>query len=251
MSQILTAKSGSLGIVDFLECIGNYEWSMFVVKAPLEEVVDKLVHLQSIQRWQSLKLQVLKINVEKRTSHTLGQVGGAFLPVVEVYGWTYIPWSACWYVEDIAGFQSILGLQGGHIASQNIKTIPKTISDITHARVVTFFAEDTDGLIGYQIFDEGKSLEHFVHTPGERIFWQSYLSEPPSDDLDDEDEYWDDYEEGEPRKLSSAEKFVDARFQELEIYIPDCYAVCREGDVWLEGNYSLSVIGKAAILAHH
>jgi hypothetical protein len=250
MSQQLTSSSTSLGIADFLECIGNYEWSMFAVKAPLEAVVDKLIHLQSIQRWQSLKLQILKADVEKRTSHTNGQVGGG-IPVVEVHGWTYVPWTACWYMEDIAGFQSIIGLEAERITSQNIQTIPKMIADSLQARVVTFFAEDTDGLIGYQIFEAGESLEHFVHTPGGRLFWQSHLREAPIGDLDDDDDdNWDDDDEGAPRQLSSAEKFVDARFQELEIYVPDCYAVRREADVWLEGNHSLSVIGKAAVLEH-
>jgi hypothetical protein len=244
MSEQLAANSTSLGIADFLECIGNYEWSMCAVKAPLEAVIDKLIHLQSIQRWQSLKLQILKTNVEKRTSHTNGQVGGG-IPVVEVNGWVCIPWTACWYMEDIAGFQSIIGLEDKYITAQDIKTIPKAIADGLQSRVVTFFAEDTDGLIGYQIFGNGESLEHFVHTPGGRLFWQSQLREAPTEDLDD-----DDYEEGEPRQLSSAEKFVDARFQELGIYIPDCYAVCREGDVWLEGNHSLPMIGKAIVLEH-
>jgi hypothetical protein len=249
MPQQVVDDSKKLGIADFLECIGNYEWSMFAVKAPLEEVVEKLVDLHSIQRWRSLKLEILKIDVEKRTSQTHGQVGGA-IPVAEVHGWTCIPWTACWYMEDIAGFQGIIGLQDNHATSKDIKTIPKTISNELQARVVTFFAEDTDGLIGYQIFDAGESLEHFVHTPGGRLFWQSELREAPSGNLDDDDDYWDDYVEGEPRKLSSAEHFVNDRFHELEIYIPDCYPVCREDDVWLEGNHSLPLIGKVSALKH-
>jgi hypothetical protein len=246
MSQQLKGHSKRLGIAEFLECIGNYDWSMFVVKAPLEKVVEKLVNLQSIKRWHSLKLEILKIDVEKRTSHTNEQVGGA-IPVVELHEWTCVPWTDYSYMEDIAGFQGIIGLQGNYITSKDIETIPKTISEELQARVVTFFAEDTDGLIGYQIFDAGESLEHFVYTPGGRLFWQSELREAPSGDLDDD---YDDDVEGEPQKLSSAESFVNERFHELEIYIPDCYSVCKEDDVWLEGNYSLPVIRKAALLKH-
>jgi hypothetical protein len=76
------------------------------------------------------------------------------------------------------------------------------------------------------------------------------LREAPIEDLDDDNDDWDDDEEGAPRQLSSAEKFVDVRFQELEIYVPDCYAVRREADVWLEGNHSLPMIGKTAVLEH-
>jgi hypothetical protein len=249
MLHPLADNTQVLGIADFLEYIGPYEWSMFVVEAPLEDVINKLIGLQSIQRWQSLKLDVLTMDAEKRTSQTSGQVGGG-IPIVEVHGWTCIPWTACWYMEDIAGFQSIIGLDSGRITNKDIKTIPKTISDQLQARVVTFFAEDTDGLIGYQIFDAGESLEHFVHTPGGRLFWQSELRDAPSSDLDDDDDYWDGEVENEPRKLSSAENFVNERFHELKIYIPDCHSVSRDGSVWLEGNYSLPVVRRAAVLEH-
>lgn len=250
MSPQVAGNSKRLGIAEFLECIGNYEWSMFAVEAPLQAVIDTLVNLQSMQRWQSLNLEVLRLDVEKRTSHTSGQVGGA-IPVVEVHGWTCVPWTACWYMEDIAGYHKIIKLQGGLIGTQDIKTIPATLSNELQTRVVTFFAEDTDGLIGYQIFDSGESVEHFVHVPASRLFWQSQLHEDPENNFDqDEDDDWEDNVENAPWKLSLAEQFVNNRFHELEIYIPDCYAVRREDSVWLEGNFSLNVIGRAAVLQY-
>lgn len=249
MSQKLTDDwSEFLGITDFFECIGNYEWSIFTVEASLDAVMDKLLNLQTIQRWKSLRLKALGIDIEKRTTHTSGLFGG-IVPVVELDSWTCVPWTPCWYAEDIAGFQGILELalesEGIKSSSKRVQTIPKTLSEELNTQVVTFFAEDTDGLIGYQIFSSGRSVEHFVHVPADRLFWQSDLREAPDNDFDDED-YLENCVEG---ALSPAEQFVSNRFCELGIYIPDCYVVHQQEKVWLEGNNrSLEQIRRASAL---
>ncbi|WP_299404772.1 hypothetical protein [Acaryochloris sp. IP29b_bin.148] len=218
------------------------EWSIFTVEASFEKVIEKLVDLQTIQRWRSLKLSLIKIDAEKRTSYPSGQVGDC-IPVVEAYQWTCIPWTPCWYEENIAGFLRILNPR-----DNSRKTVPKTISEELQARVITFFAEDTDGLIGYEIFNSGESVEHFVYTPSGRLFWQSQLRKTPNDDFNSKKNDWEDYAEASPRQLSLAEQFVDNRFHELEIYIPDCYSVRSKDDVWIGGNSSLDIIRRTAVL---
>lgn len=222
-----TLPALKFGILDFLDMIyrGHPEYSLLAVKGEIEEVAQAFIEFcqerKTVERFDVETLENKeyaiagqKIRWEKniplqkaRECDCLAQV----FPLIQVRGseWTvvqrslfYLGWDECHGVPQEA----------------------RSLSAKLQTKAITLMEEDTSGAMGYELFENGKSLEEFEEA-GE-VRFTSQLREQPNINFDwepeDEDCEWN--LEEQPRV-----KFINELFCELGIYLPACYLATNSG----------------------
>jgi hypothetical protein len=107
----------------------------------------------------------------------------------------------------------------------------KELSSRLKTRAITFFAEDTSGAMGYEIFENGKSLESAEWESGGDFsrFKSTLREEPPLEVVEDD--------------------FADELFRTQGIYLPACYPKSKGQKQWLAvESASLNTIERADLI---
>jgi hypothetical protein len=132
------SKKDNIGIKHFLEFMydGQPEWSLFAVKAPIEEVSSAFADLR--------KAKSRVTNVPRELVAAEGDELAQLATVVQVKD---NPWTVV--------FRSLLWLDSSHL--EEVPNEAQQLSARLKTRAVTFMGEDTSGAMGYEIFENGKS----------------------------------------------------------------------------------------------
>src|SRR6185295_19715041 len=110
-------------------------------------------------------------------------------------------------------YRSILYIDEAHLDA--VAEEAKEFSARLNTRAITFIGEDTSGANSYQLFEKGKSLEEAEWEVGGEFFkFKSSLRKRP-----------------ELEKVT--DEFVDGLFREEGIYIPACYPMQEEEELWV------------------
>jgi hypothetical protein len=188
--------SPSAGVKHFLQFMydGQPEWSLFAVKAPIDEVTSAFAKFT--------KAKNTKANVPLKPAGETGDELGDFAAIVQLKN---SPWTVV--------FRSIYW-----VSSPQLEAVPREAKELStrlKTRAITFIGEDTSGAIGYELFENGKSLEEAIWAGGEGFStFKSTLREQPDDEEADDD-------------------FADKAFRQEGIYIPACYPKSEDGQEWL------------------
>jgi hypothetical protein len=182
--DLLVLPSLPLGMRDFQNFIyqGHPEYSIFAVKADIDQVVPLLNRYTKATEWQK------DIQSEARIQDVIPEEAPYFIPIIQPIEnkWTVVYWMM-WNWEDLS--EMCLEI------STKLETLAISLGE-----------EDTSGAFGYELFDRGESVERLEYF--EELFFKSKLREEPE---------FDDFEEGEN---DTASKFMNDRFIEEGIYIP-------------------------------
>lgn len=187
--------SEQLGVRHFLEMMydGQPEWSLFAIKAPADEVSEEWVDFRGAK--------AVHRDVPVKVGGEYDDVANV-VAIVQVKG---SPWTIV--------FRSILYVDESHLES--VAEEAKEFSARLNTRTIVFVGEDTSGANSYQIFEKGKSVEEAEWEVGGEFFKfkSSRQKRPELDKITDE--------------------FVDGIFREEGIYVPACYPMGEEEDMWL------------------
>jgi len=187
---------GHLGITHFLEFMydGQPEWSLFAVKAPVDEVAAVF--------GKFCKAKNKTNNVPLKPAGESGDDLSNLVAVVQVKD---NPWTVV--------LRSLLWVDSKHL--ENVPKEAKELSAKLKTRAITFIGEDTSGAMRYELFENGKSLESSEWESGGEFFsFKSKLRKKL-----DLEEVGDD--------------FADEVFREQGIYLPACYPKSEGGKEWL------------------
>lgn len=190
-----TKPSDQLGVRHFLEFMhdGQPEWSLFAVKAPADEVSEEWVDFRGAKAVH--RDAPIKPGGEYDDVATLVAVAQ-----VKNSAWTIV-------------YRSLLFVDEAHMDA--VAEEAKEFSARMNTHAITFIGEDTSGANSYQLFEKGKSLEEAEWEVGGEFFKfkSTRRKRPELDKVTDE--------------------FVDGIFREEGIYIPACYPMQEEEEVWL------------------
>jgi hypothetical protein len=179
--DLLILPEQPLGTQDFFNWInqGHCEYSIFAVKAPLTTVAEALEEQAWIKDWEP--------NVESDESIYEALPQG-WLPIVQPTSnpWTVVYWAVGYW--------------------ENVSPIAQKLSSILATRVTTWAEEDTSGAFGYEIYENGKELEHVECCP-EMQFSSSIREEPEFDNFDEAE--W-----------QVMRRFIHETFIQEGVYIP-------------------------------
>ncbi|MDB6124718.1 MAG: hypothetical protein JWQ71_3711 [Pedosphaera sp.] len=211
MSNQSDSNDAHIGITHFLEFMydGEPEWSLFAVKAPIEEVSAAFAEFRNAE---SSFTDVPR--VAAGSDDDLEQ----FVAVVQIKN---NPWTVV--------FRSLLWVDESHL--EDVPQEARELSARLKTKAVTFFAEDTSGAMSYEIFENGKSLESAEWESGGEFFsFKSTLRKKP------------DLEE-------VGDEFADEVFREQGIYLPSCYPMSDGEKHWLAvDEVSASAIVRADLI---
>jgi hypothetical protein len=188
-------QSDHLGVRDFLEFIneGQPEWSLFAVEAPAEEVSEEWVDFRGAKS--------VSRDVPRKVAGEFDDVA----PLIAVVQVKDNPWAIV--------FRSLLYLDEAQLEA--VVDEAKEFSARLHTRTITFIGEDTSGANSYDFFEKGKLLEEAQWEVGGEFFkFKSTLRKRP-----------------EVEKVT--DEFVNGFFREQGIYVPACYPMAENEDVWL------------------
>lgn len=182
-NRVKASEAG--GVCEFLEfmSIGNQEWSVLAVEAPVDAVSEAFVRLRKPTEWKQ-DVYVDTLGNEYDTPLD-------YIPVLQLkeHSWTVLIRSLFEVSDELRQVR-----EEARVLSSELKT-----------RAVTFMAEDTSGVMGYELYDNGVLVEKANWGGGFDSF-ESQLREKPK---------WPDDEN----------KAADQAFRELGVYIPPCCAV--------------------------
>lgn len=183
-----------IGIRHFLKFMqeGQPEWALFAIRAPIEDVST------AFAEFRASKKRVVDVPRRGPTDN----IDITFLTaVVQIRG---NPWTLV--------FRSLTDIETTHL--RRVPEEAKTLSERLATRAVTFFAEDTSGAMGYEIFERGQSLEHADWEADELRRFESTLRPRPTRERD-------------------GDRLVDDVFHGEGIYVPCCYPQSDGQDEWL------------------
>jgi hypothetical protein len=230
------------GIVDFVTMIydGHPEYSLLAVKAPIDSVVQALIDLREgltkrdRHDWRTMKYKEYRIqsrqmgwekNIalkpycdpddEENTGE--GETLEPGIPVLQVHGteWTVVIRSLSWLNMD---------------EIEDVPNEAKALSAKFQTRAITLMEEDTSVSMGYDLFENGESVERFEAADG--VHFKSKLREAPenlpkSDEDEDEDydpdeDNFDDDDTEQEYNVTTQPRvvFINELFSELGIYLP-------------------------------
>jgi len=208
------SKKGSpqVGITEFLKFMydGQPEWSLLVVKAPIDEVTDEFTDLHGAET-------VLRDAPRKPIIEKYDEVASQIAVVhVRDNPWTIV-------------FRSLL-----YVDEKNIESVNEEAKDLSarlNTKAITFIGDDTSGAQAYKLFEKGKLLEEAEWEVGGELYtFKSKLRKKPAIG-------------------AVGDEFAEGFFSEQEIYIPCCYPKYEDGHSWLavEKN-SLDAIERADLI---
>ena len=187
--------SEHLGITHFLKFMydGQPEWSLFAVKASIDDVSEMFVQFR--------KAKNITINVLLKPAGEYDDLSNA-IAIVKVKN---NPWTIV--------FRSLLTVDSAEL--ENVPVETKELSIRLKTRAITFIGEDTSGAMGFEIYKNGKLLEKAEWESGGEFFsFESTLRERPElEEVGDE--------------------FADQVFRKEGIYLPACYPKSDGGKSWL------------------
>jgi hypothetical protein len=201
-----TESESKLGAKDFLDFVYDTqpEWALFAVRAPLEEVAETFADLRKAERWLR--------DVPCKPAANGDDMGFplAVCAQLKENPWTVVLCEICCVTEE--------GMEA-------VAREAKALSTKLNTRAVTFVGEDTSGAVEYNIFENGKTLEHAQwESGGEFYSFESTLRKQPSlESVDDE--------------------FADEVFRGQGVYLPACYPQSKGESAWL----SVEKVSAAAI----
>jgi hypothetical protein len=154
-----------LGIKDFINMTDDFHptWSLFAVESSFEEVVEF-----STRFYKSLKvnnnISICSQTIEGSLEEKLQDRDFAnFIPILKTHesNWVLL------YSEVFYG-----GISAPNEAS--------SFSRKLNTRAIALIREDTSGSLGYELFDEGFSVESAIYEYGEdRFSWKSKIRKKP------------------------------------------------------------------------
>jgi hypothetical protein len=195
-SQGGTAKSGPLGVTDFLSFVYDTqpEWTLLAVKAPIEQVAGAFADMRQADRWLH--------DVPRRDSADVDDVDSSLVVAVQVRG---NPWTVI--------FREIFCVTEAGI--EEVAQEAKELSAELKTKAITFVGEDTSGALAYDLFEGGKLLEHAEWEEGGPFhsFKSTFRKQPELDEV--------------------GQEFADEVFREQGIYLPACYPKSEDEEAWL------------------
>lgn len=192
MKQPATSGSKFVGARHFLKYFreGQPEWALFAIKAPIGEVSD------AFSRFRSAERQIPNVPLRQPAEDPdVAQVTA----VVQVKD---NPWTVV--------FRSLTDIDTIHI--QRVPEEASRLSAELKTRAVTFMSEDTSGVMGYEIFENGESLTRW--NDGQRS--GSEFSEFPS-----------------AKQTEDTDTVVEQVFRSEGVYLPCCYPQGSGAEEWL------------------
>jgi hypothetical protein len=176
MKKVSKDKGTTVGIKHFLEFMfgGQPEWSLFAVRAPIQDVSSAFS-----------KYRKAKATFSDVVQEPAGTEGDELAPLVAIVQVRDSPWTVV--------FRSLLWLRSSHL--EEVPKEAKELSARLKTRTITFFGEDTSSAMGYEIFEDGKSVAK---------------------------EEWE-----------GGDEEADAVFTKQGIYLPSCYPKAEGKKKWL------------------
>ena len=206
-----TKPAEQLGARHFLEFMydGQPEWSLFAVKAPAEEVSEEWVDFRGAK--------AVHRAVPIKAGGEYDEIANA-VAVVQVKN---NPWAIV--------YRSILYVDEAHMEAAVEEA--KEFSARLNTRTISFIGEDTSGANSFSLFEKGKVIEQVEWEVGGEFFkFKSTRRKRP-----------------ELEKVT--DEFIDGIFREEGIYVPACYALGEEEDMWLAVNKSsLEMVDRADLI---
>jgi hypothetical protein len=182
--DVLVLPSQPLGMWDFQTWIheGHPEYSIFAIKAPIDEVGQAMAQYCKGDEWQKT------VQSSSPLWDVLRAKDQNWMPLVQPKNsdWTAVYWC-------VGGWRDCAK------KLQKLSTILDTLA-------IGLAEADTAGTLGYELFDRGQRVEQLDYC--DEIFFESELQDEPEFD-DFEDSEWD-----------TVSRFINARFSEEGIYIP-------------------------------
>ena len=185
--DLLTLPDFPLGMKEFQNWMyqGHPEYSVFAVKAPIEQVGQTLVDRSKVKEWQT------QIQADKTILDALPEDSSySWIPMLQPANnqWTAVYW-----------------LLGGWESTEDIC---KQCSSSLQTRAISLEEEDTSCAVGYGIYDRGERIERADWCPGEEIMFESEVREEPE---------FDDFEEDEGEVFN---QFIHETFIQEGVYLP-------------------------------
>lgn len=154
--QIVAAKGGAVtdavsGLRCFLSNSPNREWIVIMIRAPIQKVAEVLVRLRKPVRWEQKVARKAVCPAEV----------GLFLFQFKGNDWTTLPISYDWGSE----FED---------ATRDASNLSKELRTLA----IGYYAEDTAGVQGYEMFDKGRKTAA-ASFDGERIVFVSQTIAKP------------------------------------------------------------------------
>ncbi|MEL6441342.1 MAG: hypothetical protein AAFQ80_19070 [Cyanobacteria bacterium J06621_8] len=223
-------QTAKLGVIDFINLIyeGHPEYSLIAVNASLEDTIREFIAISQscktktrfdTRLMKTKNIPVASLNIQRKENNfyrnaAQGDILANVIPFVSVKDsqWTVILRSI-FYLED---------------ELDDVPDETKTLSKKLNTKAIYLMEEDTSGSIGYELFEQGNSLESFEEYCDDDFQFESLLREKPDINFNDWDEEDDDLDDADDEYDCSTEprvQFVDAFFQDLGIYLPACYPV--------------------------
>ena len=183
------------GARHFLEFMydGQPEWALFAVKAPAEEVSEEWVDFRGAK--------AVHRAVPIKAGGEYDEIANA-VAIVQVKN---NPWTIV--------YRSILYVDEAHVEPTIEEA--KEFSARLNTRAMSFIGEDTSGANSFSLFEKGKVIEEAEWEVGGQFFkFKSTRRKRP--DLE-----------------KVTDEFIDGIFREEGIYVPACYPLGEEEDMWL------------------
>ncbi len=252
MSSIVQTQK--LGIVDFVKMIhdGHPEYSLLAVKASIDDVVQALIDLREgltkrdkhdwrTMKYKEYRIQSRQVGWEKNITlkpcpdsdeeeYPDGEMLEPGIPILQVRGteWTVVIRSLSWLDMD---------------EIEDVPNEAKALSARFQTKAITLMEEDTSVSIGYDLFENGESVERFE--AADDVHFKSKLREAPENlpksDEDEDEEYnpdEDDFDDDTEQEYNVATQsrvvFINEFFSELGIYLPAVWYDTENGQPALQ-----------------
>ncbi|MHC5736718.1 hypothetical protein [Nostoc sp.] len=249
-----TTQVQKLGVIDFLSMIynGHPEYSLFAVKAPIDEVVQAWMELrEGLSKRDRRDYQTMKYKEYRVKNRQIQWEKNILLKFFKPFRELNEQEQDEYYEQEREklkpGYPFIqVGNNGwvivicslGWLGENELEEVPKAAKELSaklKTKAITLSEEDTSAAIGYGFFENGELSEKFEQAPGFDLTFESKIRAKPDIkfDYDDEDED-DDTEQEYDISAEPRVKFIDEFFSELGIYLPACWWMSINGKPALE-----------------
>ena len=194
------------GVIDFLSMIynGHPEYSLFAVKAPIDEVVQAWMELrEGLSKRDRCDYQTMKYKEYRVKNRQMQWEKNILLKFVKPFrelneqeqdeyykqereelkpGYPFIQVKTNGWVVVICSL--------GRLGEEEVPKAAKKLSAKLKTKAITLIEEDTSGAIGYDLFENGELSEKFQQAPDFDFTFESKIRAKPDIkfDYDDEDD---------------------------------------------------------------